>query len=67
MRKINKNKRIYKSMIKKSALEKQQNGGRLIKKSTGITLLALCITIIVILILASIVIGTLSRRQWNTK
>ena len=39
----------------------------LIKQNAGITLLALCITIIVIIILASITIGTISRRRWNTK
>ena len=37
-----------------------------IKNSNGITLIALVITIIVLLILAGISIGMLSRRQWNT-
>ena len=36
-------------------------------KQEGITLVALAITIIVLLILASITIGTISRRQWNIK
>ena len=40
---------------------------KIIKQNAGITLLALCITIIVIIILASITIGTISRRQWNIK
>ena len=35
------------------------------KKSSGITLIALVITIIVLLILAGISINALARRQWN--
>ena len=59
MQKKSKNKENYQKVEKNYLLEKQQNIQELTRQNTGITLIALCITIIVILILASITIGTL--------
>ena len=57
MQKKSKNRRFYQKTGKNDIRGKQE----------GITLVALAITIIVLLILASITIGTISRRQWNIK
>ena len=37
------------------------------KNETGITLIALVITIIILLILAGVAIATISRRKWGIK
>ncbi len=37
------------------------------KNETGITLIALVITIIILLILAGVAIATISRRKWSIK
>ena len=60
MQKKSKNKENYQKVEKNYLLEKQQNIQELTRQNTGITLIALCITIIVILILASITIGAIS-------
>ena len=57
MQKKSKNRRFYQKTGKNDIRGNQK----------GITLVALAITIIVLLILASITIGTISRRQWNIK
>ncbi len=64
MQKKSKNKEKYQEItkmhyIKTESLSKKPSGN-LKNKNSGITLLALCITIIVIIILASITIGTIS-------
>ena len=46
--------------------EKSQNKGK-IKNQSGITIVALVITIIVIIILSTVTISTVFRRQWNNK
>ena len=71
MQKKSKNKEKYQEITKMHYIEakslRKKTRGNLKNKNSGITLLALCITIIVIIILASITIGTLSRRQWDIK
>ena len=60
MQKRSKNKEKFQKIEKRISPKQQKNNQKLIKQNDGITLLALCITIIVILILASITIGTIS-------
>ena len=71
MQKKSKNKENYQKITKRHYIKagslSKKTSRNLKNKNSGITLLALCITIIVIIILASITIGTLSRRRWNTK
>ena len=38
---------------------------KVLKREIGVTLIALVITIILLLILAGIVISSLTRRKWN--
>ena len=67
MQKKSKNKENYQKVEKRHWLKREKVNKNLIKQNVGITLVALAITIIVLLILASITIGTISRRQWNIK
>ena len=71
MQKKSKNKENYQKITKRHYIKagslSKKTSRNLKNKNSGITLLALCITIIVIIILASITIGTISRRQWNIK
>ena len=71
MQKKSKNKENYQKITKRHYIKagslSKKTSRNLKNKNSGITLLALCITIIVIIILASITIGTISRRQWYIK
>ena len=71
MQKKSKNKENYQKITKRHYIKEKSFSKKLREnlnnKNSGITLLALCITIIVLIILASITIGTISRRQWNIK
>ena len=60
MQKKSKNKENYQKVEKRHWLKREKVSKNLIKQNAGITLLALCITIIVIIILASITIGAIS-------
>ena len=60
MQKKSKNKGNYQKVEKRHWLKREKVSKNLIKQNAGITLLALCITIIVIIILASITIGAIS-------
>lgn len=44
---------------------KKQKKKMIIKNETGVTLIALIITIIVLLILAGVTISLIIRREWN--
>ena len=65
MQKKSKNKENYQKITKRHYIKagslSKKTSRNLKNKNSGITLLALCITIIVIIILASITIGTISR------
>ena len=60
MQKKSKNKGNYQKVEKRHWLKREKVNKNLIKQNAGITLLELCITIIVIIILASITIGAIS-------
>ncbi len=63
------NKKIFKNNIEKDLKNNFKNNLKtgILSLNSGITLIALIITIIVLLILAGVTISALVRRKWNIK